>query len=126
MPEETKVAVVQRSKFGELLASIGDGSLEDDLSSIVIALTDKIRELGENAGGKPSGKIKLTVAFKYDRGIFEVDADVAVTEPKTVRPRTLMYPIRGGGLSRNNQGQIDAFKQPEPDDRPIRNLSVHQ
>jgi hypothetical protein len=78
---------------------------------IVADLVAKVRGIGESSGGKPVGKVRVTVAIKYDRGVFEVDADVAVVEPKVLRPRTLMYAVPGGGLSRNNPQQIDAFRQ---------------
>lgn len=121
MPES--VAVV-RSKFSELLAAIGDGTLEDELSGIIVAQTSKLRAMGEH-GGKPASTLTLKVKMKFDRGVFEVDSDVAVKEPQTVRPRTLMYPARDGGLSRNNHNQIEAFSEKAPvDDRPARALSI--
>lgn len=124
MPDSTAVATLPRSKFAELLRSVGDGSLEDELSDIVVELVDQIRTIGEGGGGKPLGKIRVTVAIKFDRGVFEVDADVVTMQPKTVRPRTLMYAIPGGGLSRNNPQQIDAFRDVTPPARETRELSV--
>jgi hypothetical protein len=119
MPEQTE----PRSKFSELLKAIGDGTLEEELSEIVVKLADKLRQMGEH-GGKPVGQIDLKVKMKYDRGVFEVDSNVAVKEPQTVRPRTLMYPARDGGLSRNNQQQIDAFKEVPANTAPVRDLPI--
>src|SRR4051812_24485098 len=102
MPQDTPQVHQPRSRFIELLESVGDGSLEAELSDIVADLVAKVRGIGESSGGKPVGKVRVVVAIKYDRGVFEVDADVSVVEPKVLRPRTLMYAVPGGGLSRNN------------------------
>jgi hypothetical protein len=119
MPESEAQA---QSKFSELLAAIGDGTLEEELSGIVVNLAAKLRQMGEH-GGKPAGQIQLKVKMKFDRGVFEVDSDVSVKEPQTVRPRTLMYPARDGGLSRNNSQQMEAFSDKAPrDERPARTL----
>ena len=125
MPENTAVVATQRSKFVELLRSVGDGSLEDELSDIVVHLVDKMRTMGDNNGGKPAGAIVVKIKMKYDRGVFDVDADVKTTEPQTIRPRTLMYAIPGGGLSRNNPQQMDAFRElPPAPVRETRELSI--
>lgn len=103
-----------RSRFLDLLASVGDGSLESELSDLVADLVAQVKAIGDSSGGKPVGKIRTTIAIKYDRGVFEVDADVSTVSPKIIRPRTLMYAAPGGGLSRNNPQQIDAFRQVDP------------
>ena len=125
MPQEgTAVATLPRSRFAELLRSVGDGSLEEELSDIVVELVNRVRTLGENQGGKPAGAIVLKIKMKYDRGVFDVDADVKTTQPQTVRPRTLMYATPNGGLSRNNPAQLEAFREVTTPDVPVRDLSI--
>lgn len=127
MPETVIVPTTSKSKFGELLASIGDGTLEQDLSDIVVGLAEDLRQMGEHGSGKPAGQITIKIKMKYDRGIFEVDPQVDVRKPQVVRPRTLMYPAKGGGLSRNNPQQIEAFKEPPiNEERPMRSLALNQ
>lgn len=120
----TAIATVKRSGFSELLGAIGDGTLEQDLSDIVIQLSDAMREHG-GTEGKSKGSIKLMIKFNYDRGLVDVDSDLAVVEPKVKRTRTVLWPVPGRGLSRSNPQQIDAFKDvPMAQPEPPRSLSI--
>lgn len=124
MAPDTAVAVIPRSKFAEVMAAIGDGTLEADISDAIVELVETLRQLGEG-GGKPKAAITLKIKFMNDRGMFDVDSEMSVTAPKKVRPRTVMWPIVGGGLSRTNQHQLDAFhKDPPPDSRPALDISI--
>lgn len=115
MAESNHVTTVPpRSRFLDLLSQVHDGTLEAELSDLLANLVHQIKTIGDSSGGKPVGKLSVTLAVKYDRGVFEVDASVKTMEPKVIRPRTMMYAIPGGGLSRNNPQQMDAFRQVDP------------
>jgi hypothetical protein len=123
MPESTAVVTAKRSKLAELLASIGDGTLETELGDAIVELTAHLTSVGQH-GTKAKGEVNLKLKFTYDRTMMDVDYDFTVKEPKAVRPRTTLYVAPGGVLSRNNPQQMDAFSRDLPDGRPVRDVPL--
>lgn len=119
----TLVQSTRKSKIAQLLQDIDRGTVEDELSDVYVNLIEKLRQIGDSQGGKPTGAITLKVKFRYDRGLMDVDATVAVSEPRPIRGRCIMYPAREGGLSKDHQNQMDAFRD-IPEATPIRDITA--
>lgn len=95
----------QSGGFLPLVAKLQDGALEQDLneqlSDIVSALTAQARE----AGGKPKAKLTLSLVFKLDSGMVEVEANVTVAQPKPVMGKSIFWPTTDHQLSPENPRQ---------------------
>lgn len=92
--------------FGVFLAELEDGRLHGDLSS---ALRDLVASLEEASarGGKPRGKLSVTMNFALDDGIVECTADYAVKAPKLARGRSIFWVTPDNNLTRRNPAQAD-------------------
>jgi hypothetical protein len=95
--------------FAETVASVARGEINDDATKELRALVAEMMRLERTAGGKPKGKITLTISLKLDRGVFETEASTKVTYPPKVQPRAMLYVQADGGLSEHNphQGSLD-------------------
>lgn len=96
--------------FAEFLKTLEDGTLHEELSEKLAGLVVFLQQYAAAVGGKPKGRLTLSLELKLDRGLFEIDADVVVKEPKTIRGRSVLYGAADGSLSPHNPQQIDAFR----------------
>jgi hypothetical protein len=71
-------------------------------------------------GGKPKGKLTVSLALRLDDGIVEVVPAVKAEPPKAPRRRTILYPQADGSLTPNNTKQLDM----EFEKGPARDASV--
>ena len=100
--------------FGVFLAELEDGRLHGALTD---ALRDLIGDLEEarQRGGKPKGKLTLTLNFTHDDGIVECSADFATKAPKPPRGRSIFWVTPDNNLTRRNPAQADL---------PFRDVSI--
>lgn len=96
--------------FSDLVRTIARGALDEDATVQLKELVKEMTRVGETTGGKPKGKITLTITFVLDRGVMDVDPRLSVVRPTPVRARSILYPQRDGGLSKEDvrQGRLFA------------------
>lgn len=111
--------------FAEFIRSISSGAFHDEATEALKTVVREIVRVAEASGGKPKGKLVLTINMQMDRGVMDVNPDVKITTPSTVRARSIMYPTRDGGLSRTDQRQLalPGVRDAMPDVRDIRSVT---
>lgn len=108
MPDQSQTAPPKDDRsFAAFLQQLEDGGFADHLTDQLRALVAALHAQQRDAGGKPSGRIALTIAMKLDGGIFEVVAQSTLTPPKPVRPRSIFYRTTDDLLSANNPKQLE-------------------
>lgn len=93
--------------FQQLLGTLEDGRLVQDVTDQLRELVGAMQRHAVQTGGKPTGRLTLTLNLKLDSGIFEVQASSAVVQPKPIRGRSILYGTRDGLLSPNNPRQLE-------------------
>lgn len=93
--------------FTTFLGEVEDGRLAGELTEQLRELVGGLRRYEQHAGGKPKGKLVLTLNVKLDGGIYEVVGDVKIATPKPPRMRSIMYATRGDDLSAQNPRQLE-------------------
>lgn len=91
--------------FSQLLAQLEDGDLHDALSHAVPDLIADLEDCRIEQGGKPAGKIVITIDFEDDAGTIEAKSKFEVTKPKRKRRRSIFYPTKDHFLTRENPRQ---------------------
>jgi hypothetical protein len=99
----------QRASLSDLLLEISQGRFHEEATAALTQLVKEMNRVADVGGGKPKGKLVLTINFMMDRGIMEVDPGVKITTPATPRARVIMYTTPDGRLSKNDtrQGMLD-------------------
>lgn len=101
--------------FSAFLGEVDEGRLQADLTN---EMTDLVAAMSNHAaefGGKPKGKIVITLDLKLDGGVFEVAGEVKTTKPKTARARSIFWATPENHLSRMN---------PRQQQLPLRDVSL--
>lgn len=101
-----RTPVPPQPSFLELLAAAEDGRLVEHLTERMKELASTLRTLHAHQGGKPKGKLLLSIELKLDGGVFEMVGAVALKKPEPLRERSILYDTRDGGLSVNNPRQL--------------------
>ena len=91
--------------FSTLVAQLEDGALHQELTKEVIDLVANLQDHARDQGGKPKGKITLTIDLKYADGMFDVQSDFKIASPKATRRRTVLWATPDNNLSRANPRQ---------------------
>lgn len=103
MPEHESV---ESSEFTEFVATVEGGRIAEDAAHHLRELIAELRRVANTSGGTPKGKLKLEFAFKYDRGMVEVDGAIGVTLPRAKRERTLLWIDKDGKVLAHNPSQM--------------------
>jgi hypothetical protein len=121
MPDEQEG---QERSLAQVLKELGGGSFHREASEALATLVKEMWRVAEAAGGKPKGKLVLTLNLSLDRGIMDLDPSVKVTTPATIRARTIMYPGPDGRLSRNDfrQGALALENARDVSTAPVRDI----
>lgn len=106
--------------FTALVSSLEDGELHDQLSKDVRKIVSELRTAALNQGGKPKGKLDLTIEFKVVDSTIEVIATTKVALPKPTRGRSILWMHQDGTLTRQNPKQMDMFGGP----REVRDVTT--
>ncbi len=93
--------------FATFLGQIDDGVLHADLTEAVKEIVGEMRDIAEGFGGKPKGKLTLTLDLKLDSGVVEVTSKVKVDKPPVPRGKSVFWPAGDNTLSRSNLRQAD-------------------
>ena len=105
MPEQRS----DEAMFSDFVRTMTRGALDEEATAEMQELVKEMTRIAETSGGKPKGKLVLTVNFSLDRGVMDVDAKVTIARPARVRARTIMYPQRDGSLSKEDESQGRLF-----------------
>jgi hypothetical protein len=120
-----------QNNIATLIEQIGNGTFAEQATVKLAKLVETMRSVERNTGGVAKGKMTIAISFKLDRGVFEVDADVKVVEPATVRGRTILWSNERGELVAQDprQGEL-ALSAPvrdaTPDMRIVRDVKERQ
>lgn len=109
----------------DLLEQIGGGELVAGATAKLRKLVTTMQESARNSGGKPTGKVTIGIKLKLDRGTFEVDGDVKVSEPSTIHARTILWGTKDGQLLREDprQGSLALAAGPDDGDGRVRSIN---
>lgn len=91
--------------FGHLLQDLEGGQLMSDLGDKLQELNWKILRCAD-AQGKAKGELILKVKLNADHGgAVNVDAEIAIKEPKLTRERTVLWLTKDATLTGDNPKQ---------------------
>jgi hypothetical protein len=91
--------------FSALISDIAHGEIDDLATKAIDEVVTALQTGASNVGGKQKGQITVKLSFSMERGIIDTAAEVTTKMPPKVKPRAFLYPMRGGGLSEENQRQ---------------------
>lgn len=91
--------------FGGFLGEAEDGQLQADLTKALSELVATISNEAADRGGKPKGKLTLSIALQLDHGAFDVVCDIKVAAPKCVRARSIFFATPDNNLTREHPRQ---------------------
>jgi hypothetical protein len=91
--------------FVQFLGELEDGDLTRNLTEAVQDLVGDLEDVRHNQGGKPSGKVTITIDLTDEDGVIEAKSNFVVTKPKRKRSRSLFYPTAENFLTRENPRQ---------------------
>lgn len=89
----------------EVLEVLGQGRFVEEATAQLRGLVKEMNRVAEIGGGKPKGKLTITLSLGLDRGIFDLEPSIKITTPASVRARTIMYSTADGQLSKNDTRQ---------------------
>lgn len=93
--------------FTQLLHTVQDGDLHVELSDQLKDLVGSLHNVRMESGGKPTGRIALTLDFRLDGDVIEVQADFAVKTPKIARRKTVFWATPENLLTKRNPKQME-------------------
>lgn len=91
--------------FSTFVASLEDGSLHSELTDALRDLVATLSDEARDRGGKPKGKISLSIELKLDSGVIEANTEFKVAKPKSVRSKTIFWATPENNLTRSNPKQ---------------------
>lgn len=104
--------------FSQFLTGVNDGSFHEELTDKLRDLVAKMSDAFQENGGNQTGSISIKLGFKLEKGgVFEIVPDAKVTEPATVRGKTVCWATPDNFLTKVNPRQ---GKLPLHDVSPIR------
>jgi len=93
--------------FGTFVADVEDGELHTELTKAVREIVAELHNVAMDQGGSPKGALSITLGFKLDRGVIEVESAVKTTLPKRRRQRSIFYATADNNLTRRNPRQAE-------------------
>lgn len=94
-----------RDTILDTLHGIAQGRFVREVTEQMQALVKEMNRVAELGGGKPKGKLVLTLNLALDRGIMSVEPAIKITTPNPIRALTIMYPTADGRLTKNDTRQ---------------------
>ncbi|CUW39701.1 conserved protein of unknown function [Magnetospirillum sp. XM-1] len=95
--------------FSTFIAMLEDGKLNADLSEALRDLNAAMNDHVIAFGGKPKGKMVISIDFTLEKGVFDIVADFKVAEPKVKRDRSIAWSTPGNNFSPENPRQMQLF-----------------
>ena len=100
--------------FDQLVAHLEDGDLNNDLSEAVHDIVSALTAHVINHGGKPKGKLVLTLDFKLEGSAFEIRPTVKKEVPAAPRGTSFLWATGDDLLTPVNPKQMQMFSGPRP------------
>jgi hypothetical protein len=91
--------------LSNLLRTIGSGQFHEDATMAMQSLIREMERVSRATGGTPKGQLVITMKFKQDRGIMEIEPTFRLTSPSPTRARSILFLDGKGNLSRHNNDQ---------------------
>jgi hypothetical protein len=104
-PEGLQKAV----SFADFVRMLEHGELHQELTGMLKELNAGMENHAAENGGKAKGKLKLSIAFVLDKGIFEIEATPELVLPKTKRGRTIAWGTPENFFSPQDPKQLVMF-----------------
>lgn len=102
MPDEYPV----HRSFNAVIFDLEDGNFHSDLTGAMNQLVETLNHQFIHAGGKPKGKLGITLEFKMDGGVVEIVSNFTQTLPKPGRQKSIMWATPDGKLTSSNPKQL--------------------
>lgn len=96
--------------FAAFLALVEEGRLHGDLSDGLVELIAALQEAAREGNGKAGGKLVLSLSFKLEGAVIEVNGDCKFDLPKTPRARSIFWATPENNLTRQNPRQGSLFR----------------
>lgn len=96
--------------FGQLIGQIEEGRLNAQLSNALMDQIIALHETFAEHGGKPKGKLQLTLELTLDSGMVKIIADHKVTVPKREPRMSVFWITPENLLTVSNPRQPDMFR----------------
>lgn len=91
--------------FSQFITTLEDGDLHSELTEKLPQLIADLHNHMLENGGKPKGKIDISINLKLDNGTVDVDATYKISAPKPVRRKTVLWATADNMLTRANPRQ---------------------
>jgi hypothetical protein len=85
----------------DTLAGLLQGRFAEEATEQMRGLVKEMNRCAEVGGGKPKGKLVITINLHLDRGIYALEPSVKATSPSPARALTIMYSTPDGRLVKN-------------------------
>jgi hypothetical protein len=95
--------------FGQFVAALENGELHTDLTGDLREISSALLNYVLEHGGSPKASLTLTLNFKLDKGVFEIDAKRSVKLPAGPRGRSVMYATPSNHFTPFNPKQLNMF-----------------
>jgi hypothetical protein len=95
--------------FGQFIQMMEDGELHGELSDALQKINAAMANHALDFGGKPKGKMTLTIDFTLDKGVFEIRGDYAVKLPTPPRGKTVVWGTQDNRFTPQNPKQMHLF-----------------
>ena len=92
-------------QFYEVIQRMREGELNDKLTEATQGMMRHLLDRQRDIGGKPEGKLVLTMKYTLDDGMLDLRATFAVTTPKVPVTRGVFYVKSDGSLTTLNPAQ---------------------
>jgi hypothetical protein len=85
----------------DTLAGLMQGRFVEEATEQMRVLVKEMNRCAEVGGGKPKGKLVITINLTLDRGIFALEPSAKTVSPSPARALTIMYSTADGRLQKN-------------------------
>lgn len=96
--------------FTDALAVMEDGQLVHDLTETQQELVAALSNAVIDGARRAKGTLTLKLDYTLEDGMFDIQADVKSSLPKTKRSRTVLWATPDNNLCRNNPRQRNLFE----------------
>ena len=86
-----------------------DGALHNELSKALQEINARCNQHLMDFGGKPKGKLTITIDFTLEKGVFVIEADHTVKLPKPPRSRSYLWSTADHFFTPANPKQMQMF-----------------
>lgn len=91
--------------FAQFLQSLDYGNVHDEITRKVQELVGDLAEHKGQFGGKPKGKMVISLDFALDDNLMEVTPDIKVTVPKAKHGKSMYFVTPENRLTREDPRQ---------------------